>query len=265
MKIIGFSQLHNESEKGNLEDWFRCMNALCDRTYIFDQASTDNSREIYKRNNAEVIYNKTNDFKRELVCKQVLLDTLLMENPDTDWIFWMDGDTLLDKRLLTREVTTEILKVIETVGGDGLRLGHYNLWRSDVHYRIDSEYNYFDIAGRVAFWRNNGHLRFLNKEGLHMMQEPIGMELIVPQMEYKLIHRGFATDYQLINKYKIYDEINKSDKVGFTPGLDRLLQEDNLVVKKIPTEILPVWYKIENDSNPTGLEKIKNIYNKGEK
>ena len=48
MKIVGFTQLRNELEKGNLENWFKCM-SVCDHIYIFDQNSTDGSLEYYKK------------------------------------------------------------------------------------------------------------------------------------------------------------------------------------------------------------------------
>ena len=55
MKIIGFTQLRNEKEKGNLDNWFKQM-SVCDYIYIFDQNSTDGSQEYYKNfNNTFVI------------------------------------------------------------------------------------------------------------------------------------------------------------------------------------------------------------------
>jgi len=86
-KIVGFSQLHNELELGNLENWFKCME-VCDEIYIFDQASTDGSRELYKKfDNVHVIESDTNRFEEELICKQELLEKVLIEQPDTEWIF----------------------------------------------------------------------------------------------------------------------------------------------------------------------------------
>ena len=73
MKIVGFTQLRNELEKGNLENWFKCM-SVCDHIYIFDQNSTDGSKEYYKKfDNVTVIESDTNRFAEELVCKNELL------------------------------------------------------------------------------------------------------------------------------------------------------------------------------------------------
>ena len=55
MKLIGFAQLYNELQKGNLINWFKCME-ICDYIYIFDQNSTDGSREIYSQHDNVMIF-----------------------------------------------------------------------------------------------------------------------------------------------------------------------------------------------------------------
>ena len=70
MKIVGFAQLRNELEKGNLENWFKCMIPICDYIYIYDQNSIDGSLEYYSRfKNTTVISSPTNRFKEEMICK----------------------------------------------------------------------------------------------------------------------------------------------------------------------------------------------------
>ena len=87
MKIIGFAQLRNELSKGNLHNWFRSME-VCDQVYIYDQASDDGSQEVYKsRENIYVIQSDTNRFQEEISCKRQLLQKLLEDHPDVDWIF----------------------------------------------------------------------------------------------------------------------------------------------------------------------------------
>ena len=232
-KIVGFSQLHNELELGNLENWFKCME-VCDEIYIFDQASTDGSREFYKKfDNVHIIESDTNRFEEELVCKQELLDKLLAEQPDTDWIIWMDGDTLLDARLLERPnpesdetVLHELLFNLDLNKIESASLGHYNLWRSDVWHRVDDQYDHFMHAGRMALWKNNGKLKFNVEEGLHKSQHPVGIRNSV-RLQFNLIHRGFATDEQILKKYENYKSRGQS---GW--ALDRLLEESTLKVQE---------------------------------
>jgi hypothetical protein len=257
MKIVGFAQLRNELEKGNLENWFKCM-SVCDYIYIYDQNSIDGSKEYYKNfNNVSVIESNENRFYDEITCKNELLEKILFDHPDTDWVFWMDGDTLLDNRLLVdngkhlRELCEDGSKNMI----DAYLFGHYNLWRSDIHYRIDDNYHWLD-GKLVPLWRNNGNLSFPTTSGLHHQQYPYGLNNIV-KCDYSLIHRGFSTDYQIITKYDVYKERGQN---GW--DLERLLSEQTLKVEKIDYTLLPTWFNISDDVHPSQKEKIRDIYNK---
>ena len=200
MKIIGFTQLRNELSKGNLENWFKQM-SICDYIYIFDQNSDDGSLEFYKKfDNCTVIESPINRFNEELICKQELLDKLLSDHPDVDWILWLDGDLLLDGRLLSDN--GKELKELCRLGSihkiDGYMFNHYNLWRSDIFYRVDDAYHSLD-GNWCPLWRNNGKLKFNAEKGLHHLQYPNGIER-VNKTPYAVIHRGFATDYQIMTK-----------------------------------------------------------------
>jgi len=251
-KIVGFSQLHNELELGNLENWFKSME-ICDEIYIYDQASTDGSLDYYKKfDNVHVIESKINRFEEELLCKQELLEKLLKEQPDTSWIFWMDGDTILDARL-DRQMLEEILFSSELSNVDGIALGHYNLWRSDKYHRVDDEYDHFMKAGRIAFWRNNGRLRFNEESGLHKSQHPQGLS-IGSRIPFNLIHKGFADDDQIIKKYENYKARGQS---GW--ALDRLLNETTLRVEEVPDIEIPEWL-LKDKVNPKNKKALKDIY-----
>lgn len=243
MKIIAFAQLRNEIEKGNLENWFRSV-SVCDFAYVYDQASTDGSQDYYKHQefvevSAEL--SKVNDFKNESLCKSRLLERLLLEHPDVNWILWIDGDTILDARLQKRDV---LEKLLSSAQSDAISLGHYNLWRNDLYYRVDNAYNGKHEEGIPALWKNNGNLTFKVNDGLHQDQYPegLGTHAYDPEDEnrYSLIHRGFATDEQIITKYNIYKSFGQQ---GWE--LERLIDETTLQLKKIPYNILPDWYNIK--------------------
>jgi hypothetical protein len=251
-KIFGFAQLHNELEKGNLENWFKSMQ-ICDQIFIFDQNSTDGSREYYKRfNNVHVIESDENRFSEEMVCKQELLDKALSYKEKADWIFWMDGDTVLDARL-NRENLEHMLFDCELQNIDGIALGHYNLWRSDKYHRVDSEYDHFLKAGCLALWKNTGQLQFDTGEGLHKPQFPMGMRTIV-RAPFNLIHKGFSDDEQIIGKYNNYKSRGQS---GW--ALERLLCEKDLQVEEVPKEEIPSWLEVD-ERNPKNKKPIKEIY-----
>jgi hypothetical protein len=255
MKIIGFTQLRNELSKGNLENWFKQM-SVCDYIYIYDQNSDDGSLEYYKNfTNCTVIESPTNRFSEELICKSELLEKLLSDHPDVDWILWLDGDLLLDGRLLADEgkELKELCRLGSIHNIDGYMFNHYNLWRSDIYYRVDDAYHSLD-GNWCPLWRNNGKLNFNKESGLHLRQYPNGIEK-VNVTPYSVIHRGFATDYQIMTKYDVYKANGQN---GWK--LERLLNEFDLTVLKLEDGILPDWFVITDDVNPTQKRKIREIY-----
>lgn len=237
MRIVGFSQLHNELEKGNLENWFRSMQTVCDKIYIYDQASNDGSHEYYKRfDNVEVIYSPTNNYINERICKQKLLDLIKSkENPGT-WIFWMDGDTFLEK-CTRKELEGELIQY-ERNGCDSVKLRHYNLWRSDVYYRIDSSYHSLHSRGVNCFWKLVPYIQFETTTGLHRGNCPKGFKK-TGQSELALIHRGFSTDEQIVKRYHI--SVANGVQEGSYGRLSRLINEKRLSVQELPQDRFPEW------------------------
>ncbi len=236
MKIVGFAQLRNELEKGNLENWFKCMQSICDYIYIFDQNSTDDSLNYYRKfDNVIVIESPTNRFEEEMICKNDLLQKIIIEQPDTNWIFWMDGDTLLDGRLLKNngDEFRNLLTILQNESYEGYKLGHKNLWRSDIYWRHDNLYNWLDDDGVSAIWKFRKDLHFETRVGLHIRAYPININNL-RKLEYKLIHRGFSTDQQIITRYDIYKDRGQS---GWK--LDRFFDETTLAVERLDLSLLP--------------------------
>jgi hypothetical protein len=260
-KIIGFAQLRNELSKGNLRNWFKFM-GFCDYIYIYDQNSDDGSRKVYEEyNNVHVIYDNQNNFKHEIKCKSILLNKLLDDHPDCDWIFWMDGDTGIDNRLISNNFDNlrKLIDVADENNFGAVALGHYNLWRSFKHFRLDSEYNSLG-QGVICFWKNNGVLKFPQDDGLHRSQVPQGVSVntngILRAVDFKLIHYGFSTDYQIITKYDLYKSCGQS---GW--ALERLLDEKDLQVQEVEEDILPSFVDISQCVDPTTKKLILEIYN----
>ena len=264
MKIIGFAQLRNEIKKGNLENWFKCMQPVCDYIYIYDQNSTDGSKDYYKKfDNVHVIESEVNDFSAEIRCKKKLLEKLLQDHPDVDWIFWMDGDTILEKKALDRSRWEKILSGADKKGFEIVKLGHYNLWRSDTHYRVDSAYHGLHGWGVPAMWKNTGSLYFEDQEGLHHNQYPKPLKddsKSAARAPYDLIHRGFATDQQIVDKYIRYRERGQT---GW--DLHRLIYESTLKTtnkvgdQETIEDLLPEWLEINNAGDPSDKQKIREL------
>jgi hypothetical protein len=252
MKVCGFAQLHNEHLNGNLKNWLRCME-VCDEIYVYDQASDDGSFSLYQEvANIHVIPSAVNDFANELACKRTLLEYMLEKSPDTDVIFWMDGDTLLDGRLLVGDTFKCLCDGLIASHYDHVEFTHYNLWRSDTYYRTDNSYHGLRV---YPLWKNTGHLEFPAVAGLHKPQIPRGLCRRLP-CEFALIHRGFATDDQIIRRYDRYKALGQS---GW--ALERLLDEDGLTVEPLKSELWPHFAPIWDQSTPEWKESIRSIYN----
>lgn len=259
-KIIGFTQLRNELSKGNLQNWFEQMK-VCDYIYIFDQNSDDGSKEYYKQfKNTVVIESATNRFYEELICKGELLNKLLKDHKDVDWILWLDGDLLLDGRLLKNngEELHRLCAYAEANNADACFFDHYNLWRSDIYYRVDDSYHSLN-GNWCPLWKNNGNLYFNNVVGLHNKQYPDGLNKGL-RTPFSVIHRGFATDYQITTKYDVYKANGQN---GW--ALDRLLNENGLEVEKLNIEMLPEWFELNDIENPKNKKRIIDIYHEKNK
>jgi len=124
-----------------------------------------------------------------------------------------------------------------------------------LYYRIDNSYHALS-HGVCALWRNNGKLEFKKIDGLHKPQFPNGITKTT-KIPFGIIHRGFATDYQIMTKYDVYKAHGQN---GW--ALDRLLDESTLEVLKIDKNVLPTWFEITDDVLPTTKEKIIDIYNR---
>lgn len=256
MKVIGFAQLHNELSNGNLLNFARSMNEVCDYVYVYDQASNDGSREVYEQNkNWSVIYSEKNDFLKEIYCKATLMEKLLADHPDVDWIFWMDGDTILDGRIDREEMEYMLNEGSEV---QGICIPHYNLWRSDTYYRVDSHYHSFrtlDLEGVLALWNaKKAKMEFKKEYGIHNTQSPVYIN-VVAQSCYGLLHRGFATDDSIIRKY---DNYAKAGMTGW--ALERLLDERCLEVYRVENDMIPRWFEVTDPESPRNKKPIIEVY-----
>lgn len=263
MKIIGFAQLRDELYKGNLENWFKCMMAVCDYIYIYDQNSTDGSLEYYSRfDNTTVISSPTNRFEEEMVCKNELLNLIKKDHPGSDWIFALDGDTLIDGRLLkdNGNVFRDMCASLIDEEYDAYVFGHKNLWRSDTYWRYDNLYDAVNTDGVVPLWKFKPDIHFESRSGLHISASPISIKNLRRLGDYKLVHRGFATDQQIMDRYELYRSFGQS---GYL--LERFFIEDDLLVTRIDIELLPDWLEITDDVNPITKRKLRDIYNEAKR
>lgn len=226
--IAAFLQLYNESKNGNL---IRCLDNCrkwSDEVFIYDDCSTDDSMDVYKQYNAKVIRGESRNFGNEIFNKQKLLDLVLDSNPE--WIVWQDGDAIMSGNFTSN--MRSILGDLGKSGHDGAKIHYMNLWRHPAYYRLDSAFNGLSI---VAFWKNNGRLKYDVGPGLHKPQCPNGMQNIYEfGRDEHIIHYGFASEINIARKYLTYKSFGQT---GI--DLDRLIDERCLSLRKVPKSLYP--------------------------
>jgi glycosyltransferase involved in cell wall biosynthesis len=235
MKLVGFLQMYNEVEKGNLR---RCLDNLkryCDDIVIYDDGSTDNSIEVAKEYTKHIICGETNDFKNEILHKQELLDLALTLDPD--WIFWLDCDEVLDN-----EGVEHIRYFCENPLIDGKAEGYIfperTLWRSECYARKD----YLGEGIFLRLWKVNPNLKFKSYYGLHGQQYPEGFnENYISLIPFSIIHYGYSTLWQIIDRWLTRNSLGVSIE-----GREKCIDETNMVCehishKNFPEECKPVY------------------------
>jgi len=216
MRLVSFLQLRNELENGNLVRCLENCKRWSDDIFIYDDCSDDGSQEVYEKytDKKNIIFGAKKEFNMEQFHKQQLLTLALKTNPD--WIGWIDGDTILDRRLT--DDCRGYLQGIDDQGFDHARLHNLNLWRHPSFYRMD---NSFNNLWHVVFWKNNGKLHYNPKPRLHYPGNPQGIsKLHNIEYGYHLLHYGFATKLQIVKKYLTYKSYGQR---GW--DLDRLIDE----------------------------------------
>jgi len=233
------------------------MSLCTDAIVVYDDASTEDVRPVYQDFDCDVVYGQRNEFHRELYHKQQLLYAAILRKPD--WLLWFDSDAILGRRFETREGTEEVLKSTEEQGIVLLHLHNLNLWRSNGHYRTDTQYN--DLWHGV-WWKNTGQLHYKPVGRLHQKQYPhfwVDDDTQVVNSKFpddagKLIHFGFATDEEIARKYFTY---RAKGQAGFP--LDRLAWEgpeereieggvlQPRTLEQAPGTWFPEWYLKEHE------------------
>ncbi len=227
IRLIGFLKTYNEVASGNLERTLRHMKKFCDDIVVCDCESTDNSLDIIKKYTDHVIV-EPNEFKRELFTKQKMLEYTLKLKPD--WIVWIDADEVFDRDGESGDIR-KLCSYGDENGIDGFLFREYNLWLSTSDYRVDELWGQ---VRKVNLWKNNGHLHFDLKEGLHRPQYPFGLSRIEP-VSTKLIHYGFASPKAIADKYAQY---KKWGQAGYL--LERQVNNKSVRLRPFNPEWFPV-------------------------
>lgn len=230
-KVVGFLQVYNEIRKGNLHRFLSHIFNHVDQLVVYDNGSTDGTYEELLKRTPYIIRDSSNNFCRELIKKQKLLDLALSLNPE--FILWLDCDEVLAKGV---DIQVLCSKAIE-LDVDGIGLPEINLWLSEGWHRVD---NLYDKGMYVRLWRIKAgiDIYFPEEEGLHKVQYPKGIDKVVNVLDCPVLHYGFADYNNLAHKYFIYRHYGQR---GY--NLLRILMEDGDPTQlcKLTTENPPVF------------------------
>lgn len=235
-KIVGFCQVYNELRKGNLERFLKYFTPLVDQIVAYDDGSTDGSYEALLECTSHVIKGSKNDFKNEITHKQRLLEQALQLKPD--FLLWLDAD-----EVMTAGAAERLQNLCEQCIAnqfDGVAFHELNLWRSNSWRRLDSLY---DAGWFVRLWRVTSGIAYTNpKPGLHQVPYPSTLQTIYQTADLQVIHYGFSSPKHLAYKYLVYQSHGQK---GYAM-LDRLIDESQLVLEKVPAALFPEGLYIDD-------------------
>jgi SAM-dependent methyltransferase len=151
LKVLGAMRIKNESEW--IQQSIESQLTLCDKLLIFDDHSTDDTRDIVQSFGKRCVLLRSPftglDEARD---KNFILRHIVAADPE--WVFWIDGDEVLEERDVKH-----ILGALydETIVAGSLRLLYF--WDSTDKVRVDGVYAQ---TARTVLFRVRGQ-----PEGLH--------------------------------------------------------------------------------------------------
>jgi hypothetical protein len=220
--ITGFLQVGNELKTGHLERFLEWNQVLFDSLVVYDDASSDGTREIIARHSDLLITGQFSQFKNEQFMRMQLLDEAKRHIPETEFFLWLDADELL---LMSRIELECLIEDAVAKDFDSISFPLTNLWRSEAWFRTDSG---FDNLRNIRIWKNTDEIAFEGKGGLHLAMHPMGLTKTYNQNLYKVLHFGFVSESHIIRKFQHYEKFGQRGK-----SLWRLINEADLTLKPI--------------------------------
>lgn len=229
--------IYNELRKGNLGRFLHYLKPLVDDIVAYDDGSTDGSYEYLLRYTSHVIRGGQNEFRNEMNHKQLLLNEALKLDPD--FLLWLDADEVMTSN--TAQRLQPLCEDCVQNQIDGLAFHELNLWRCNSWRRTDSLYN---DGWFVRLWRVSPNISYQGiKTGLHQLPYPTTLEKIEYVHDVQVIHYGFSSLKHLAYKYLVYQSHGQSGYIM----LDRLIDESQLVVEKVPAFLYPEGLYIDDE------------------
>ena len=185
--------------------WYRNRFPDC-KIVVYDNMSTDNTVQIAKDNNCEVILYDTNNQLSD--SKYLEIKNNCWKNAETDWVLVCDVDELLD-------IKSEDLNTDQTL----FKSKGYNMCNvGNVEDILTIRHGIEAVQYDKVLCFNKLYIKEINHTpGCHSCN-PIG-DVIYTSKRPKLLHMKFINEDLLVEKYKSYasrlSEENKAKQWGY--------------------------------------------------
>lgn len=183
----------------------------CEAIYMMDDHSADDTREIARVADAEVIESPFDTFD-EARDKEWLIERVAQKHKLGDWVLMVDGDEVLEPG-----AEAGIRREIARGGAISLSFQIKYLWNSRTQYRVDGVYGgynrprIFRLDGRYSFRRSGA------PGNLHCFCVPESCARNYRRTPISLLHLGYMDKEDRMKKWKFY---NALDPFNVNEGYD---------------------------------------------
>jgi glycosyltransferase involved in cell wall biosynthesis len=221
MGIIGGMLVKNEADRWILKA-FNQMRQICDKVVILDDCSTDNTVEIAKSCNFEVLYSNKSYWEiDELKQRKRLFNALWYTARIDDLILILDADEILHGNWDV--IKYGLLGISNRYKTVTFKL--YDMW-SDTQYRSDKYWNAHERDWPMAVRKTVLGINQWNEQGLHCGRFPINKMVCPISTSLKIKHMGWSTQKDREEKYKRYLRIDPNGEYGILEQYLSILDPD---------------------------------------
>lgn len=198
------------------------LNKLCDKLIIIDDNSTDKTAQICIDAGAEVYINDNQLWnKNEVALRKQLWDIVIKKCKNDDWIICLDADELFIEshipfiQYLFNTLSTQIdsigFKLHDMWDNENYRedkwwTAHFNYWCMAIRFKKDIEYKWSD-------------------KPLHCGRFPLNSAKAMLPTEIPILHMGWSTKKDRINKYNRYMSLDGQGKNGWLEQYQSILDK----------------------------------------
>ena len=204
--IIGCMRIKNESR------WIRqsieSQLPVCDKVLIFDDHSTDDTREIVRSFDERcVLIESPFEGVDEVRDKNFLLRHILAQDPE--WALWIDGDEVLEKRAVAAFAAEQ---ANAQVCAYSMQVLYF--WDSLNKIRVDGVYARFARPSLFRV-RGQGPLMFAATGvggNFHCGNVPQGLQGLTVMSGARIKHYGYLDREERQRKYEFYNRIDPNNE-----------------------------------------------------